>query len=68
VNVGALDATVTENKTDMAGCCAEHSDSNAIAGSFGNTGGVSIAAQNVGHNSMVEQNVNVQANLSRAPQ
>jgi hypothetical protein len=38
--------------------------SNAISGSFSNSAGITVASQNSGINALVQQSVNVQANLS----
>jgi len=63
VNVSALDSTVSNNKTSIDGVKATHTTGNDVAGSFGQASGVNVAAQNVGSSSLVNQNVNVQANM-----
>jgi hypothetical protein len=43
---------------------ANQTFSNSISDSFGDTAGISVIAQNAGQNSLIQQNVNVQANLT----
>ena len=66
LNIASLDATVSTNATAIGGGKMVDSGTNEVAGSFSNVGGVSVSAQNAGNNGMVDQNVNVQANLGAA--
>ena len=64
-NVAKLDGTVSNNTVTVGGDNATYTASNTIDnGSFQNSAGISVVAQNLGDNSLIQQNVNVQANLT----
>jgi hypothetical protein len=64
VNTSLLSASVSGNTVDVsAGYHAEQAAGNAITDSFGEAAGISVVGQNLGHNSLIQQNVNVQANI-----
>jgi hypothetical protein len=63
-NTSVLSASVSGNTVVIsAGFHATQSTSNSISDSFENSAGISVVGQNLGHNSLIQQNVNVQANL-----
>src|SRR5690606_32628559 len=63
-SVSLLDASVAYNDVSVdAGYRASIAASNSIEGSFENSAGISVVGQNLGHNSLIQQSVNVQANL-----
>jgi hypothetical protein len=64
VNISSLDASVSGNTVDLkASWDSTQSSSNTITDSFENSAGISVVGQNLGHNSLIQQNVNVQANI-----
>ena len=64
VNTSLLDASVSGNTVEVsAGFYAEQISSNSISDSFSEAAGISVVGQNLGHNSLIQQSVNVQANL-----
>jgi hypothetical protein len=64
VSTSLLDSTVADNSTVVEGWKSDQETTNDVSGSFGNAAGISVAAQNLGQASAVQQSVNVQANLT----
>ena len=59
---------MSENTVTISGDRSTHTADNKISeGSFDNSAGVNVVAQNLGHNALIQQNVNVQANLNLKP-
>ena len=65
VNTSMLDASVSGNTVEVsAGYYAEQVDEqHDHATRSREAAGISVVGQNLGHNSLIQQNVNVQANL-----
>jgi hypothetical protein len=62
-----LSATVSGNSVDMGNGDYTYRVNNTIDnGSFANTNGINQSAQNNGHNSLIQQNFTVQANVNGA--
>jgi hypothetical protein len=64
VNTSVLGSTVADNQTVVEGWKSEQASANDVSGSFEAAAGISVAAQNLGQSSAVQQSVNVQANLN----
>ena len=64
VNTSVLESTVADNETVVEGWKSGQSTTNDVSGSFDAAAGISVAAQNLGQSSAVQQSVNVQANLN----
>ncbi|MBT8089359.1 MAG: hypothetical protein KJO01_04060, partial [Gammaproteobacteria bacterium] len=58
-----LDATVSNNQTGTLAYGSDTDSANEVGGAFGGVSGISVAAQNVGQASAVQQSVNVQSNI-----